>query len=143
MLVADVMWATIHRDRPTQAYEVILRTPEELATCASRPEALALRSDGSTSRSFPSRHGLTVGVFVTVLWKARRWAGLAALAYGIVVAVGRVYVGKHWPTDLLAGALLGLLLALLWWRLVPRILPRLAPPPPRAPDASDAAGASG
>lgn len=140
MLVADVMWHTIERERPTQAYEVILRTPEELATCASHPEALALRGVGSTSRSFPSRHGLTVGVFVTVLWRARRWAGLAALVYGLVVAVGRIYVGKHWPTDVLAGVLLGVMLAWAWWRLVPRIFPRLAPrlasPAPPAPPAT-------
>jgi membrane-associated phospholipid phosphatase len=136
MLVADLMWHTIPRERPTQAYETVLRTPEELATCAGHPEALALRGVGSTSRSFPSRHGLTVGVFVTVLWRARRWAGLAALAYGIVVAVGRVYVGKHWPSDVLVGIAIGAVLAWAWWRLVPRIFPRLAPapaPPPAPP----------
>lgn len=131
MLVADVMWATIDRVRPQQAYEAVLRTPEELATCAAHPEALALRSGGSTSRSFPSRHGLTVGVFVVALWGGRRWAGLVAAAYGLVVCVGRIYVGKHWPSDLAAGVLIGVLLAWVAGRGVSWLFPRLAPDPVR------------
>jgi membrane-associated phospholipid phosphatase len=140
MLVADVMWHTIDRQRPTQAYEVVLRTPEELATCASHPEALALRGTGSTSRSFPSRHALTAGAFTAALWFARRWAGLLALAYSLVMAWGRIYVGKHWPTDLLAGGLLGALLAWGVWRLLPRIFTRLADPPAPASDAGSVRG---
>jgi membrane-associated phospholipid phosphatase len=75
-----------------------------------------------------------VGVFTAILWWVRPWAGLLALVYGLVVAVGRIYVGKHWPTDILAGALLGVGMAWLWWRLVPRILPRLRPPGPPPTD---------
>jgi len=127
MLVADLMWATIERGRPQEAYAEVLRTPQELATCAAHPEALALRGHGSTSRSFPSRHGLTVGVFVLVLWRARRWAGLVAAAYGLVVCVGRIYVGKHWPSDLLAGVLIGALLAWAAWRVLPRLFSGLRP----------------
>ncbi len=139
MLVADLMWANIDRARPQEAYAEVLRTPEELATCAARPEALALRSGGSTSRSFPSRHGLTVGVFVLVLWRARRWAGLVAAAYGLVVCVGRIYVGKHWPSDLVVGVLIGALLAWAAWTLLPQLFPGLRPPaedPTCPPDAA-------
>lgn len=121
MLVADVMWATIDRARPSEAYAEVLRTPTELEGCAARPEALALRSEGAGSRSFPSRHGLTVGVFVTALWLARRRAGLVAAAYGAVVCVGRVYAGKHWPSDVVVGVLLGGLLAWLAWRAWPPV----------------------
>lgn len=127
MLVADLMWATIDRARPQEAYAEVLRTPEELATCAAHPEALALRGPGSMSRSFPSRHGLTVGVFVLVLWRARRWAGLVAAAYGLIVCVGRIYVGKHWPSDLVAGVLIGALLAWAAWQGLPRLIPALRP----------------
>jgi undecaprenyl-diphosphatase len=37
---------------------------------------------------------------------SRRWA-LAALALGVVVLFGRIYVGAHLPLDVVGGAALG------------------------------------
>lgn len=117
MLLGDVFWGTVRAPRPPHAYEQVLSTPEELSTCASHPEALPLRAVTSSSPSFPSRHALTMGVFVVALGAARRWAGLLALLYGLVMLVGRIYVAKHWPGDLLAGLLLGGLVGWATWRL--------------------------
>ncbi len=139
MLVGDVLWGTIAAPRPPHAYETVLVTPEELATCASQPEALPLRGVASRSPSFPSRHALTMGVFVVSLWCLRRWAGLLATSYGLVMLVGRIYVGKHWPGDLLAGVLLGGLVAFALWRLSAR-LPWWRDPAAPAGGAGPAAG---
>ncbi|WP_280266223.1 phosphatase PAP2 family protein [Nocardia wallacei] len=72
-----------------------------------------------SSLSFPSGHALSttaiVGVVttVTVLALRRRAAKIAVgtLAALFVLAVGasRVYLGVHWPTDVLAGWTLGIL----------------------------------
>jgi len=58
--------------------------------------------------SFPSDHAiLFVALAVGVLFASRR-LGLAALTYSALCIIGpRVYLGWHWPTDVLAGALLG------------------------------------
>lgn len=120
MTLASLLWATVDRSRPPSAYERVLVTPEELAACAEYPEALPLRMDRAVSPSFPSRHGLTIGVFVTVVWLAWRRAGYLAILYGLVTAVGRVYAGKHWPTDVLVGVAVGALLGWLAWRVVPK-----------------------
>lgn len=142
MLLASVLWATIDRARPPEAFGAVLRGEAELATCAAHPEALALRSGGSTSPSFPSRHALTVGVCVSVLGLARRWLGLVAAVYGLAVCVQRLTSGKHWPSDLAAGLVLGLLIGWLCWRGYPPLARRLglplgplppAPPVPPAP----------
>jgi membrane-associated phospholipid phosphatase len=126
MGLATILWATIDRPRPQKVFSTVLRTPEELATCEARPDALALRTGGSSRPSFPSRHGLTIGVFVTALWLASRPLGWIAAVWGLVAAVGRVYAGKHWPSDVLAGIVLGV--AITW--AVSRLLRRLVPPPP-------------
>ncbi|HEX4585102.1 MAG TPA: phosphatase PAP2 family protein [Burkholderiaceae bacterium] len=61
--------------------------------------------------SLPSGHTLTAFLVVGVLQAARpRWpAALAIAGVGIAVALSRVAVGAHWPSDVLAGAGLGLL----------------------------------
>jgi len=125
MALATLLWATVDRPRPPQAYDVVLESPEELATCADHPEALALRMHRATSPSFPSRHGLSVGVLVTVFLLAWRPVGWLAVVYGALVAYGRVYAGKHWPSDVLVGVTVGALLAWGVWHLLPRLLDRL------------------
>jgi len=124
MLLADLLWATVDRPRPPQAYDVVLTTPEELARCAEYPDALPLRMHRAKSASFPSRHGLSIGVLVTALLLAWRPVGWVAVVYGAVAAVGRVYAGKHWASDVVAGILIGVALALLAWRTLPRLLGR-------------------
>ena len=125
MLLADLLWATIDRPRPPQAYDHVLETPEDLATCAAHPDALPLRMHRATSSSFPSRHGLSIGVLVTALLLAWRPVGWVALVYGAVAAVGRVYAGKHWASDVVAGIAIGALFAWLAWRFLPPLLDRI------------------
>ncbi|MBQ3686162.1 MAG: phosphatase PAP2 family protein [Candidatus Methanomethylophilaceae archaeon] len=64
-----------------------------------------------TTSSFPSGH--TASAFagaVSLLMIDRRW-GIAALTYAALVALSRVYVCAHWPTDVIAGAVLGAAMA--------------------------------
>ena len=73
----------------------------------------------ATGYSFPSGHALgsaaLYGFLAHVL--ARRWPArrLALYAAGVLMALyvggGRLYLGVHWPSDVLAGWTLGALLA--------------------------------
>jgi membrane-associated phospholipid phosphatase len=121
-LLATILWNTVDRARPPHVYEELLTTKEAQAACAAKPDALVVRKSISRSPSFPSRHGLTVGVFVAVLLLASRPLGFLAILYGILVAVGRVYGAKHWPSDVIAGVGLGLLCGWVAWKLVPKLV---------------------
>ena len=61
----------------------------------------------SLDTSFPSDHatlGFAVGVMV---WRYNRRAGAALLVLAVVMALARVFVGAHYPGDVLGGAVLG------------------------------------
>ena len=62
-----------------------------------------------TYQSFPSGHSTTAFALATVLgFLSRRWF-YPALVLAAVIAVSRVSLGVHYPTDVLAGAIVGLL----------------------------------
>ncbi len=61
--------------------------------------------------SFPSGHSATAFACATVIaWASPRLA-VPAFVLAALVAWSRVYVGVHWPLDVLGGALLGVLVA--------------------------------
>jgi undecaprenyl-diphosphatase len=63
------------------------------------------------SGSFPSGHATAAFACATVIaWRAPRLAFPAFVLAG-AIAWSRVYVGVHWPLDVLGGAVLGVLIA--------------------------------
>ena len=89
-----------------------------------RPELVPREAMTFTS-SFPSGHSmmsavvyLTLAALVARLMERRRLKGYAlAVALGLTVLVGlsRVYLGVHWPSDVLAGWSAGAAWALACW----------------------------
>lgn len=78
----------------------------------ARPEDIIVISDFG---SFPSGHvanAATIAVVLFVLFP-RLWVGVAGAAWVLLMAFSRTYLGAHWLTDTLGGALLGASAALL------------------------------
>ncbi len=61
--------------------------------------------------SLPSLHASNFFAVAIVAWAADRRVGVAALGIAAAVALSRVYVGVHWPTDVAGGAIWGALCA--------------------------------
>jgi undecaprenyl-diphosphatase len=70
----------------------------------------------STDSSFPSDHAAaSFAIAVAVLLLHRR-VGILVVAIAVLVCYSRVYVGAHYPGDVLAGAAIGAGVSLLLWR---------------------------
>ena len=80
------------------------------------------------SPSFPSGHAATAAAGALAL--ARIWpvAAIPAWTLAVIIAISRVALGVHFPSDILAGFLLGALLA--------RFVCARAPDPPLVPAAA-------
>jgi undecaprenyl-diphosphatase len=69
----------------------------------------------SPDPSFPSDHAtVAFAMAVSIVLRNRR-LGLVTVAMAIAVALSRVVVGVHYPSDVLAGAVLGSAAAVLLW----------------------------
>jgi undecaprenyl-diphosphatase len=93
----------------------------------AHPSTVHLFTAHAADAGFPSDHATAAfAIAVAILLRNRRW-GFVALAMATVLAVGRVAIGVHYPSDVVAGALLGSAAALvLWVPVVRRPLHRLA-----------------
>ncbi|MCW2621637.1 MAG: Undecaprenyl-diphosphatase [Frankiales bacterium] len=67
----------------------------------------------SLDASFPSDHATMAGAAAVGLLLVHRRLGLIATAAAVLMAFTRVYVGAHFPIDVLAGLALGAVIALL------------------------------
>jgi undecaprenyl-diphosphatase len=62
---------------------------------------------------FPSDHAVIMFAFVTAVWLWSWRLGVIALAWVIVVVLfPRLYIGFHYPTDILVGAVIGVMMTL-------------------------------
>ncbi len=62
---------------------------------------------GEVGWAFPSAHMTLFFALATAVWYADRKWGTWYLLLAAVMGVARIYVGVHWPLDVLAGAAIG------------------------------------
>lgn len=76
----------------------------------------------SADPGLPSDHATLAGGVLAGLFLVDRRLGAVATAIGVVLAADRVYVGVHYPGDVVAGLAVGALVAVLGWLLLRRLL---------------------
>ena len=60
--------------------------------------------------SFPSDHGTAIFTFaLSFLFWHRLWSGALLMVTAVGIAWSRVYLGVHWPLDMVGGLLVGML----------------------------------
>ena len=69
-------------------------------------------------KSFPSGHATVAFAMAFSLYFYNKKLGVILLVLALIVGLGRIYVGVHYPMDILGGVLVGFLSAFLIERLV-------------------------
>ncbi|MFF5408275.1 phosphatase PAP2 family protein [Streptomyces misionensis] len=93
---------------------VLKSTIAETRPCHVYPHAYALEAcPGPGDYSFPSNHAAIAFAAVAALLIIDRGLGAVALAVAIPLGISRVYVGAHYPHDVVAGAVVGVLVGIL------------------------------
>src|SRR6266516_8050568 len=96
--------------------EVLIGTLKGIYDRARPPGSLVATSGAS----FPSGHSIAASVTIVAAvialvppGRRRGWWGTGAVAFSILMALSRAYLGAHWLSDAIAGVLLGTSCALL------------------------------
>ena len=71
----------------------------------------------SADPSFPSDHSAFVFAIASLIWFKDRRVGAFALGIAVLVGISRIFVGTHYPGDVLGGAVVGFAASLFVWSL--------------------------
>lgn len=117
-----------------QAGSWLLNPSLKFAFPRDRPELFEARGQHAFP-AFPSGHAIAVAaVLATVAWLIHRtghgtWGYWVVGAFFILNSYSRVYLSVHWPTDVLAGAIVGVVWLLWTVRAFSRVHHAAAPAP--------------
>lgn len=78
--------------------------------------------------SFPSGHMAFYFALATVLYHYHKKVGIVAFVLSGLMGFARIFVGVHWPFDIVAGMVVGIITALLVYKIYHRFAHKQATP---------------
>lgn len=76
------------------------------------PESINLLIAKINEPSFPSGHTAFFFALATVIYLHHKKIGIVFLFLSLIIGISRIFVGVHWPTDILVGIIAGVFIGL-------------------------------
>ena len=104
-------------------------TAQVMKSPANQPRPLAVVPGLDThdypvdphGNAYPSAHTAMVVAVLCALWPWMRWPQrIVGVVVAVLVALNRIYIGAHWPIDVVGGGAIGLLAAAVVWLIATR-----------------------
>ncbi len=122
--MAAALWVPVATLLAVGLNQPLVGTVHESRPYTSLPHVLVLVSR-SGDYSFPSDHAVMAGAVAAGVFLVSRRLGALTLLLAMLMAFTRVYVGAHYPGDVLAGLAFGAVVTLAGFLLVRPLLVRL------------------
>lgn len=108
--MAAALWAPLGVLVALAINQPIADAVGEVRPCNALHDIVVLHCNADAG--FPSDHAVMAGAATVGLWLVNRRLGLLAAIAAAVMGFARVYVGAHYPQDILGGYVLGVLVSL-------------------------------
>jgi len=73
-----------------------------------------------SEKSFPSDHAAVAFAIAVAIFFYNKSLGVFLLLLGILIGLGRIYTGVHYPLDILGGAVVGIFTAVIFYHVLKR-----------------------
>ncbi|MGW3467851.1 phosphatase PAP2 family protein [Saccharopolyspora sp. NPDC000995] len=113
---AKVLWVGIAVVAAYAVNSALKDVVAEQRPCRALPEVITvLPCDGPTDYAFPSNHTVIFAAFAVSTLIVRRSWGYVAVVVALLMGLSRIYVGAHYPHDVIAALVVGAVLGGAWF----------------------------
>jgi len=97
LVIAEIIKIFSHRARPYVALESVNK----------------LVLENGDFKSFPSGHATIFFAIAMAIYFFNKKLGIIFFLGAIIISIARIFVGIHWPSDILGGAMIGIISAII------------------------------
>jgi membrane-associated phospholipid phosphatase len=120
--MAAVLWLGLGTALSISCGLVLKQIFRESRPCQVIHVATVQACPGPADYSFPSDHSIFAFALAVGLWIVSRRLGVVAVVLAVVEGFSRVYLGQHYPHDVIAGASVSVVILLVGWTFARRPL---------------------
>lgn len=107
MVVTATFAALVSRLVVKSIFLIFYAEPRPFVLLATKVQPLIQGPAGENLQSFPSGHALFFFAIAMVVFLFNKKWGVVFFVSAVLMGIARVYVGVHWPLDIIAGAMGG------------------------------------